>query len=322
MNAASGGCTFQRRQKVFLITPDQDLVNLLRSLWTSDEMEWVHFTRGRAAIETLFNEPPDLLIVDQNLPDLLGGEVASLVKSENVYRQLPVILCLSPEDLAKGVDFGSIECDDFLLAPYDGEEIKSRVCLTLSRAMRSLDANPLTKLPGNTSIIQRIQELIDRKEDFALAYVDLDYFKSFNDKYGFSRGDEVLLMTARVIVNIIRSFPRAKTFVGHVGGDDYVFITPPEIIEDACQRVIKSFDDIVPHFYDGDDKAQGFIRSTDRQGVVRDFPLMAVSIAVVVNQDGRLKHFGEASAIAGALKKKAKENPKSCYVVDRRENGG
>lgn len=46
----------------------------------------------------------------------------------------------------------------------------------------------MTKLPGNTSIIHRIQDLIDRREDFALAYIDLDHFKSFNDKYGFSRG--------------------------------------------------------------------------------------------------------------------------------------
>ncbi|EPR31629.1 response regulator receiver modulated diguanylate cyclase [Alkalidesulfovibrio alkalitolerans DSM 16529] len=312
-------CKFQRRQRVFCISSDAGLRILLQSLWSSGDMEWVFFERGRSAIETLFNEPPDLLIVDKDLPDLSGLEVAALVKSENVYRQLPVIVCLKPEDLAQGVDFGRIECDDFLVAPYQADDVRGRVCLTLSRAMRGMDANPLTKLPGNTSIIQRIQELIDRQEDFALAYVDLDYFKSFNDKYGFSRGDEVLLMAARVIVNTIRGFAQAKTFVGHVGGDDFVFITPPGVVEEACKRIIKSFDDIVPLFYDNDDRAQGFIRSTDRQGQVRDFPLMAVSIAVVFNLDGRLKHFGEASAIAGALKKKAKENPKSCYVLDRRE---
>ncbi|EPR39353.1 response regulator receiver modulated diguanylate cyclase [Desulfovibrio sp. X2] len=320
MSECPAACRFQRRQRVFCISPDPELRTLLQSLWSSEEMEWVSFERGRTAVETLFNEPPDLLVVDYNLPDISGGEVAALVKSENVYRQLPVVLCLTREDLARGVDFGRIECDDFLIAPYDPDEIRSRICLTLSRAMRSLDANPLSKLPGNTSIIQRIQELIDRKEDFALAYVDLDYFKSFNDKYGFSRGDEVLMMSARVIVNTIRSFGNSKTFVGHVGGDDFVFITPPDIVEDACKRIIQSFDGIVPHFYDADDRAQGFIRSTDRQGQVREFPLMAVSIAVVFNTDGRLGHYGEASAIAGALKKKAKENPKSCYVLDRRDS--
>ncbi|WP_341860283.1 GGDEF domain-containing response regulator [Desulfohalovibrio reitneri] len=293
---------------------------MLRASWPADVLEWTVFERARTAIETLFNEPPDLLVVDHNLPDMSGAQVASLVKSENVYRQLPVMLCLTPDDLSGGLDFGQVECDDFLMAPYDQDTVNARICLTLARASRSLDANPLTKLPGNTSIIQRIQDAIDRSENFALAYLDLDYFKAFNDKYGFSRGDEVLMMTARVIVNIIRGFSGVKTFVGHVGGDDFVFIVPPELAEDACRRIIKSFDDIVPHFYDADDRKQGFIRSTDRQGWVRDFPLMAVSIAVVLNQGGRLNHYGEASAIAMSLKKKAKETPTSNYVLDRREH--
>ena len=87
---------------------------------------------------------------------------------------------------------------------------------------------------------------------------------------------------------------------------------------EACKRVLEAFDGIVPNFYDEADRDRGAIISTDRQGEVRTFPLMALSIAVVFNTDGRLKHYGEASAIAMGLKKKAKENVKSCYVLDRR----
>ena len=111
----------------------------------------------------------------------------------------------------------------------------------------------------------------------------------------------------------------AKAFVGHVGGDDFVFILTPDRVEDACQRVVASFDDIVPHFYDAEDRANGFIHSVDREGNHRQFPLMAVSIAVVFNRDGRLTHYGEASQTAMTLKKKAKENVKSCYVLDKRQ---
>jgi len=160
--------------------------------------------------------------------------------------------------------------------------------------------------------------MIDRQEDFALAYADLDYFKSFNDKYGFSRGDEVLMMSARIIVNTIRGFTGVRSFVGHVGGDDFVFILPPDKVELACQHIVENFDSIVPHFYDEEDRAKGYIQSTDREGNMRTFPLMAISIAVVLNIGGRLKHYGEASQIAMTLKKKAKENPKSSYVLDQR----
>ena len=154
-------------------------------------------------------------------------------------------------------NWNKVEVDDFLVRPFNPSEVRDRINLTLCRAMRALDANPLSKLPGNTSIIQRIQQLIDNREDFALAYCDLDYFKSYNDKYGFSRGDEILMMTARLIVNTIRSYQGVMSFVGHVGGDDFVFILPPDKVEEACKRIIKAFDDIVPHFYDPDDRKRG-----------------------------------------------------------------
>lgn len=312
-------CIFPRKQNAILITDDEELRDLIYGLFPHDLMEWTHYRRGTAAVEALFNEPPDLLVADNRLPDLGGVEIAAMVKSENVYRQLPVMLCLEQGDLQQGMDFSRVEADDFLLLPVGKNEARSRICLTISRALRSLDANPLSKLPGNTSIIQRIQDLIDRKQDFALAYVDLDYFKSYNDKYGFSRGDEALMMTARVIVNTVRGFGGTSSFVGHVGGDDFVFIMEPEHIETACQRLIATFDQIIPNFYDQDDRERGRIRSTDRQGKIREFPIMAISLAVVFNMDGSLKHYGEASAIAMGLKKKAKESEKSCYVLDRRK---
>ncbi len=309
---------FKRKLSGFLLMPGREEQALFLRLWPASLLEWSVFDFGARAIEFLFTEPPDLLIVNNQMPDIPGLELVNLMKSENVYRQLPVILCVDPEDLAQGLNWGKVEADDFLLKPFTQDEARARISLTMSRASRSMDANPLTRLPGNTSIIQRLQEMIDSRLDFALAYADLDYFKSFNDRYGFSRGDEALQMTARLIVNTIREFRGGFSFVGHVGGDDYVFILPPEDIELACQRIIQRFDAIVPNFYDPEDLERGGIHSVDRQGIPRDFPLMAISIAVVVNQNGRLKHFGEASAISMALKKKAKENPKSCYVIDRR----
>ena len=313
-------CRLPRTQKVYLLSADTGLRDTLSSLWDDGQLEIIQFDRGRGAIEVLFNELPDLLIVDHALPDMSGLDVVNLVKSENVYRQLPVILAIREESLLEGIDWCSSEVDDLIIIPSSPARMKARVFLTISRASRAFDANPLSKLPGNTSIIQRIQEMIDRQEDFALAYADLDYFKSFNDKYGFSRGDEVLMMTARVIVNTIRGFAGVRSFVGHVGGDDFVFILPPDRIELACQRVVENFDSIVPHFYDETDRAKGYIQSTDRGGNMRTFPLMAISIAVVFNVNGRLKHYGEASQIAMTLKKKAKENPKSSYVLDKRQS--
>lgn len=311
---------FQRKQTAFLLSPDKAFAAMLKSLWSPDVLEFTVFENGGKAIEHMFNEPPDLLVVDNRLTDISGREVANLVKSENVYRQLPVVMCVDPIDVETPWNWNKVEVDDFLVRPFNPSEVRDRINLAICRAMRALDANPLSKLPGNTSIIQRIQSLIDAEEDFALAYCDLDFFKSYNDKYGFSRGDEILMMSARLIVNTIRSYPGVLSFVGHVGGDDFVFILPPDKVEDACQRIIAAFDDIVPHFYDPEDRKRGNITSVDREGNTKVFPLMAVSIAVVINTEGRIRHYGEVSSIAMGLKKKAKENPKSCYVIDRRKD--
>jgi diguanylate cyclase (GGDEF)-like protein len=307
-----------RCMRAFLLTCDPALPGTVSALWPSEVIRWTVFERGAAALESLFSEPPDLVLVDMQLADMQGTDLVRMMKSENVYRHIPVVLFVPSAVLEQGMDWSLVEADDFLVRPCGPAELQARVELTISRASRSLDANPLTILPGNTSIIHFIQEQLDKKADYAFGYADLDHFKSFNDKYGFSRGDEALMMTARIIVNIIKAYAGTVSFVGHVGGDDFVFGLPEDCIESACQRIVSSFDSIVPHFYDAEDRARSGIVSTDRQGNVCSFPLMAISIAVVMNTGGRLQHYGEVSAIASALKKKAKEDPRSNYVMDRR----
>lgn len=305
-------------QEIFLISPDENLLVLFNKI-LKDNGEIYIFNKGRRAIEKILQTPPGLIILDSQLDDISYKEMIKLIKSENVYLQIPLILCIDETMLQefRNISDAEFEIDDFILKPINEIEAKIRIKLTSSKASRFLDANPLTKLPGNTTIIQKIQSLIDAKKEFALGYVDLDFFKSYNDKYGFSRGDEVLMMTSRIIVNTIKEHCGADGFVGHIGGDDFVFIVPPKIAEDVCKKITKNFDEIIPYFYDPVDKRQGFIVSKNRKGEIEKFPLMAISIGVVFNK-GNLKHYGEASQIAVNLKKVAKKSPKSSYVLDRR----
>ena len=307
---------FSRDQRFFLITPDESLKKML--LENINDVEWTTFKEGRPAIDYIFSSPPDMLIVDSKIKDINVFDVITLIKSENIYRQVPVIICFE-ENFDLDVDkVCSTEIDDFLIRPLDVKETIARIYLTYQRSFRALDANPLTKLPGNTSIIRHIQMLLDKKEEFALAYADLDNFKAFNDRYGFSRGDEVILMTARIITNMVRSFKGINSFVGHIGGDDFVFIVPLEYAELACKGIVNNFDSIIPYFYDEEDKKRGYIVSKDRQGNERKFPFVAISIGVVFNR-GNFKHYGEISQEAVNLKKKAKEYEGSCYILDRRK---
>ena len=125
-------------------------------------------------------------------------------------------------------------------------------------------------------------------------------------------------MTARILSNVIHDFKSDIAFVGNVGGDDFVFIVPDQNIDEICTKIIKNFDSIIPSLYEDQDKKSGYITSKDRSGKKQKFPIMSVSIAIVVNENQKLKHYGEVSEIASQLKKQVKKLPNSNYMIDRR----
>lgn len=303
---------------IYLLTQDDDIVDQFKELWAEDNVLWTVFTSGKDLLDHFFHEPPNAVITSAKTADISGIEVLRMVSSDNVYRQVCTILLLNAEaDVDEHLSDEPV-FDDFIVLPSSASRLRMRVALAVRRASSALDANPLTHLPGNSSIIQSIQSYVDNKIDFALVYVDIDNFKSFNDKYGFSRGDEALLMTARLIANTVTSQDVKPCFVGHVGGDDFIFILPIEHVEEVCKKIIVDYNDIVPSFYDEEDRRRGAIIAPDRQGVMHAYPLLSLSLAVVLNKDARFSHFGEMSYIAGQVKRKAKLTQGSCYVIDRR----
>ncbi len=299
---------------------DVNVRAVLRQVWGPEIARWTFFNTGRDAAGVLLTSPPDILLCTLTLLDMSGLAVAKLLKEENVYSQVPVLLCLTEEEALGGMDWREMVADDFLIIPSPALILRARLDLAMGRAERTLDANPLTRLPGNTSIIKHTQGLIDKNQDFALGYCDLDYFKPFNDKYGFARGDEVLMMTARVILNSVHGFSLPFFFVGHIGGDDFVFIVPVDAAEPVCKKIVAAFDAIIPRFYDQEDLAKGCIVSVDRRNRECPIQLMAMYNAVVFNRNGNLKHYGEASSIAMSLKKVAKKSVTSSYSLDRRQS--
>jgi GGDEF domain-containing protein len=165
---------------------------------------------------------------------------------------------------------------------------------------------------------RQIQDRLDQKIPFALAYADLDHFKPFNDKYGFSRVDEVIKITGRLMLNIVRNKFSRNTFIGHVGGDDFLCIMDPSLIEEACQELIDAFDQIVPSFYDPEDREGECILSQDREGYARKYPIMGISIGIATAGVGVFTHFGEVTSIASEMKSFAKKEAGSCYRTNKR----
>ncbi|MBX6422293.1 diguanylate cyclase domain-containing protein [Thermosulfurimonas sp. F29] len=274
-------------------------------------------TIEEAGEKVLFNLPDLLLVAEALKPDLVHDLVFAL-KCDLSLATLPVILIIEPEKLHH-IQWQNYFVDDFLCEGASEEEVVSRVELAFVRSERLADNNPLTGLPGNTSILRKIEEVIRSEESWAVGYVDLDNFKPFNDAYGFSRGDEVIRMLARILVTTVDLYAGPRGFVGHIGGDDFVFVVPLEVAEKMSREIIQKFDQLIINFVDPEDRERGCLVTTDRQGVLCRMPWPSVSIAIVPVWKDRFHHYGEVAAIAAQLKHYVKRVPGSIYLVDRRK---
>jgi GGDEF domain-containing protein/CHASE3 domain sensor protein len=181
-----------------------------------------------------------------------------------------------------------------------------------------LDASPLTRLPGGIAIETVMKKRLESGHPFAFCLIDLDNFKSFNDRYGYARGSELLKETAHIIEDTIAARGTADDFLGHIGGDDFVVITVPDRMREIGEEIIARFDRRVPDFYDEADRKTGYIQGRTRHGVEMQFPILTVSIAIVTNEQRMIKDPLEVSEIAAELKDYAKAMPKSLLVINKR----
>jgi GGDEF domain-containing protein len=307
----------QAALRVLLLHGDLDEAKVLAKILTQAGFAVIMSTLREASQACFWDAPPSLMLV----ADGTGGRpietLSRHLRADPFLGRLPMVVLVGKRR-ADHVDWNELEVDDYVLVPYSAEDLVRRLRLAFHRMARSLDANPLTRLPGNTSIQQETLRRIDSGKPFALAYLDIDHFKAFNDRYGYLRGDEVLLVTARLLTTVVQEQAGGDAFVGHVGGDDFVCLSAPDLMDRICQILIQRFDLVIPDFYDPEDRGRGYIESIDRRGNREQFPLMTLSIAVVSNDRTLITHPGQISSIISQLKKRAKALPGSKYVKDQR----
>lgn len=184
----------------------------------------------------------------------------------------------------------------------------------------SLDANPLTRLPGNLAISRAIEDRIEQQRPFAHLYLDLDNFKAYNDRYGYNAGSDVINRVGELLRRIVAEQGGEDDLVGHIGGDDYMILTSPERAEDLAKAIISGFDSMVPEIYDAKDREAGFIFGTDRYDVKRSFPLMTISIAVTLSENMETPSIPTISLNCASIKDHLKRLKGSNYLIDRRKH--
>lgn len=303
---------------VLLIEDDPALVATITKTLSPAGYTVVTVSSSKDAFASIFKTPPHIIILDINLPDLDGFHIAKELKRNLMFRHIPVIVLSSRIDFLDKMRSLDVIMDEYLVKPIEPMDLLLRTQLVAQRAQTNLDANPLTHLPGNMSIVKEIKSRIGQGKPYAVGYADLNNFKAFNDKYGFSNGDLVIQFAAKVIVEVLGRMSPRNHFVGHVGGDDFIFVCGYENASEICQAITESFDKEVIKFYNDEDRQKGYVVVEDRRGVVSQFPLTSIAIGLASDEGNKFSNLGQINHSLTQLKKYAKSFHGSAFVRDRR----
>ncbi len=180
-----------------------------------------------------------------------------------------------------------------------------------------LDASPLTRLPGNIAIERLLTQKLEEDKPFAVCYADLDNFKTYNDHYGYIKASDVIKLTGEIIFDTVNSIAGKDAFVGHVGGDDFVMVVPPDKAAAICETTIDAFSAMIMQQYSAEDLAKGAIEGVDRYGVHRAFPIMTISISALICRKGEYGSAAEIASAALEIKDRLKGMTGSNYFINR-----
>jgi DNA-binding response OmpR family regulator len=270
------------------------------------------------ARRSLRERRPDVILLDVGLPDGDGFVFIEEIKAERASGHISVIFLSARAETASKIRALKLGGDDYITKPCEAQELGARVESVLRRKEQELSSSPTTQLPGSNAIEREVQRRLIARTPFAFCYLDLDNLKAYNDYYGFAKADGVVRQTGDLLREIFAQEGVTGDFLGHVAGDDFVFITTLESVDRICQRAIEAFDRIIPLYYDRQDRERGHIEADDRFGEKRKFPIMSVSIVAVMS-DGVAHDHAELARRAADMKKRAKAIQGSVYLRSDRE---
>jgi len=306
------------REVVLVVDDDEQVQRLLKRVLERAGFECVVVGNGHLAHDAAVESRPDIILLDLMLGDTTGDQILTEIRGDFRTRLIPVVFLTVRGSLKDKVEHLLAGADDYVTKPFIPEELVARLRAVMSRSTTTRDLNPLTGMSGNSDILREMGRRLAADERFACLYPDIDSFKSYNDHYGFLRGDDVIKTLATIILEVLEENYSPKHFAGHVGGDDFVILTDPGLAETIAGAVTRRFDDAMPALYDTQDRERGWIESEERNGNHLRTPLVSVSIGIVIAEPGRYTSAAALASRAAEVKGVAKRMPGSKWVLDRR----
>lgn len=287
--------------------------------WLDGAAEAVHeLATADAVMAESLRARPRLVLLDLRAAadQAEGFSACRRLKADAFTAIAPVVALVADEaGLLAALADGA---DEALRDDVSEAECAARLAALLRRSARDLAVHPTTRLPGTPGIAADLTRRLQSGEPFAACYADLDHFKEFNDRYGYTEGDRVIRMLSVIVHDVVTGHAGEAGFVGHIGGDDFFFVVPLAQAHECCATIVETFDLLVPYQYSEQDRRAGYYFGKDRRGQLHRVPLMSLSIGVVTTERRHLTDWQQVSRLASEMKGYAKTQQGSLYAVDRR----
>lgn len=305
-------------QEIYLIDNKNELKQELNNIF-KNEKDYKIEKVTENELSTVLKNIPSLIIINEDGINSNAMEVCKTIKSDEDNSITPIIVITSNKEHEHKVKMLELGVAHYIRHPIEKDYLYFTIINVLKLLYINRRVSPLTGLPGNVQIQAEIKKRFLNKEKFSMLYFDLDNFKAYNDVYGFMKGDEIIKFTAKVILKNVHTEEYEDSFVGHIGGDDFIAIVSNKDSENICQNIIADFDTNVKRYYTEKDIKKGYIEVANRRGIIEQFPLTSISIGVVEVEEGKFKNVLEIAEAGASVKHLAKTIQGSTYVIDRRK---
>lgn len=306
-------------QEIYIIDNNVELIDILKNVF-KNEKEYIFRNLRTDQIDVALKNIPSLIIINEDGIDTDILKLCNKIRDDDDNSITPIVVLGTEKNKNHRIDILKLCVEYYIVKPIDIDYLYYTIKNIVRLMYMNRRVSPLTGLPGNVQIQTEMKKRIIKKEGFAILYFDLDNFKAYNDLYGFSKGDEIIKFTARVISKNIHASNSENSFVGHIGGDDFIAIVSDADYEQICRDVIKEFDENVLKYFTKEDAQKGYLEVANRKGIIEQFPVTSISIGVVDVDVGRFNNVLEIGEVAAQVKHVAKTTVGSTYTINRRKN--
>ena len=306
-------------QDIYVIDDKKELITVLNRLFAGTDNKYRFINVKAEELELALRNIPALIIIDEDNTNVNIFDICNTIRNNDDNNITPLMVVSTNIAKEHRVEVLKTSVQYYIKKPIDEQYLFYTVKNIIDLLYTNRKVSPLTGLPGNVQIQAEMKKRLLNKNTFAILYIDLDNFKAYNDVYGFSNGDEIIKFTAKVISKYAHEVENSDNFVGHIGGDDFVAIVDKTDYDKICQEIIIEFDTGVENFYNIQDLERGYVEIENRKGIIEQFPMTTISIAVVEVDPEVFKSSLEIGEVGAQVKHRAKSIMGSAYVINKRK---